>query len=293
MRLRCRLAPGAGAGEVLRAIELQARDFFARHPSRQPWTDEQVQRRNRGILANDPAEHDDAIYPDESFRAAPFRPETERYGGEELLAASLELFTLSSLAALDSLERCFAAPRGLQLNAFLRHLARQAWGTAAAGEELLDLLAGLTQPAYAAFPRVVERADHTFAERPEVFVRLLATGCEAGEDVTGLADGTAWLRRRLAPAGEPVRRRILASHLHMSANRLGLSNAEEAYLYRLLQRAGESSRDSRGDAWERLETGFAARATRPDAPEDELATLVESSLHRFGGRGAAAAARPL
>jgi hypothetical protein len=290
LRLRCRLAPGADAGEILSAIETRARDFFARCPSRQPWTDEQVRRRNRAILANDPAEHDGSIYPDESLRAVPFQPETERYGGAELLSSSLELFTLSSVAALDTLAGCHAVPRGLQLNAFLRHLGRQAWAAVASGEELLDLLDHLTRPAHEAFPLVLERADRAFAERPEVFVRLLAAAVEADADGAGLADGTAWLRCRLAAADEPGKRRILASHLHMSANRLGLSNAEEAYLYRLLHRAAESLREARGDLFGRLNDDFAERAARSARAEDELAAIVDSSLHRFVG-GASAAGR--
>ena len=280
VRLRCRLEPGADAGEILSAADIAAQRFFARHPSRQPWEDELVRRRNRAILANDPAEHDDSVYPDNSFRAVPFQPETERYGGVELLAVSLELFTLSSVAALETLAGC-GASRGLQLNAFLRHLGRQARGSAADGEELLDLLAGLSRPAQNFFPRVVERADSVFSNQPEVFALLLADALEGGAGQAELADGAAWLRRCLAAIDEAARKRVLTSHMHMSANRLGLSNAEEAYLYRLLHRAGEELRNVRGDLLERLAAAFAGRAARTREAEEELATVVSSALERF------------
>jgi hypothetical protein len=71
---------------------------------------------------------------------------------------------------------------------------------------------------------------------------------------------------------------VAASHIHMTANRLGVNNAEEIYLLRLLLRAYNSLRTAEPGIWKSF------RVLPPSSPErhssalDQLTALVVEDL---------------
>ncbi|HSJ75614.1 MAG TPA: lantibiotic dehydratase C-terminal domain-containing protein, partial [Gemmatimonadales bacterium] len=130
LRLRLRVHMLSNEVAVADALEEAAGPFFQASPSRVALADEEIRKINQGILQSDPSEMDDAIYPDNSVWAAPFRPEVDRYGGPRLFLESLAFFTVSSCEVLDFLHQQAGNP-GARLLPFAFHLlGRQALGLA-------------------------------------------------------------------------------------------------------------------------------------------------------------------
>jgi hypothetical protein len=74
----------------------------------------------------------------------------------------------------------------------------------------------------------------------------------------------------LAELPEKARWYLAASHIHMTANRLGLTNGEEVYLSRMLFRAVETLRRATPAVWRNFRdanAGFAWRANRHSIAE--------------------------
>lgn len=283
VRLRLR-ATGGAREPIAGLVAARAADFFARCPSHEPVPAEVVQRHNRAILAGDPAEHDDRVHPDNSVREVPFAPETERYGGPELLEPSLDLFTLSSVAALEAAAEHRGEPRSRRLTGALRLLARQALGHARDAAELGALAAYAAHPAQAAFHGFAARADESFGRRADDLCGLLAREMLSLLEPAPapLLAGARCLGRELAAAAPAARRRALASHLHMTANRLGLRNAEEVYVSRLLERAVRELAEREPALWSSIDEALRERAASA-TPEitDRLSDIVAAELRRF------------
>lgn len=237
-----------------------AERFFRAFPSRASLSAEQIRAAHREILALDPSEKDDAVYPDNLVRRAPFHPEAERYGGPELLPASLAFFAISSCRVLRWLHEQAGDP-GSRLSFAFHLLALQALGSSRDGRELLDLIRYPVPDWDAAPALLVARGDEAFERQKGSHVQALRRRIEA------VADGTAssgdLLAERTLEGGlrdTAARRRILSSHLHMTANRLGLKNAEEIYLARLLWRSFSELAGLAPELWNRLEASLAERA---------------------------------
>lgn len=269
VRLRLRWASGSratGEAEVLQV----AQDFFARFPSTATLPEETLRQQNRGILATDPSEEEDAVYPDNSCVMLPFRPETERYGGAALLGASLDFFALSSLLALRFAALHGGAPREQQLPKILRLLVRQAWGLARGDGELLRLLS--YAPETDRLASVVEKGERVFDRQRELFCGLV----EAALEETDLPDwdlqAARLLARDLQPVDETTRWRIAASQMHMTANRLGLTNLEEVYLGRIARRSAETLLAAKDEFRRHL------RPVSLPEPEDGLPDLLRRAL---------------
>lgn len=244
IRLRLRVIPGAG-DRALAAMRQAAQRFLELEPSTRSLDAETIRRANESILAADPHEIDGAVYPDNSFRVVPFRPEIERYGGPNRFRASLDFFTLSSVAAIEFLSSHGEAPRSAQLAHAFSLLLRQALGFAADEAELSDLLRYGVDSWGQILPKVVEKGDKVARSQIGVFlelfdeavaeVRSLHAGrapCEKTSDF--LAVGAGRLSAAIGSADRATRARVGGSQLHMTATRLGLSNAEEVYISRLL-----------------------------------------------------------
>lgn len=174
--------------------------------------------------------------------AKPFEPETTRYGGPSLLPASLDFFCLSSQAALETLRQMATKSRAQQLTATLRRLVHQAVGAARDRSDLL-LLLDYFEAWRPAMQPVVEKADQVFDRAPNAHRRSVASSIQEAR-VLGEADllvsGAASLARSLDRLEDAERLPILRSQMHMTANRLGLLNAEESYLTRIACRAAET-----------------------------------------------------
>jgi hypothetical protein len=106
------------------------------------------------------------------------------------------------------------------------------------------------------FAPCVEQGDAIFDRRRGQMLEMVGRELEelAAGDVN--ADGLAASAGSVAAGleGLPASARWFpaASHIHMTANRLGLSNAEEVYLSRMLARAVEAFRAHEPRVWERL-----------------------------------------
>ena len=247
IRLRLRPRPGASA-LVTEAAEFQVREFLSSRPSTSKIPRESILRINQKVMASDPHELDASIYPDNTFLRFPFRPEVERYGGPEIWRDSLDFFAVSSATALDLLSRYGGEPRSRQLALAFRVLACQALSFARDEEDLVSNVRYAVDVWGARMPRALARGDHEFVEHRSTFSQwfgrefyLLTAGNnvaataweEAKAQLGEAACHLAWIVRA---ADRGVHQRIGTSQLHMTANRLGLNNAEEVYLSRILTR---------------------------------------------------------
>jgi hypothetical protein len=248
--LRLRLRAPADSATALEAEVLAAtREFLREHPSPRSLSAESIDRSNRAVLARDPQENDGAIYPDNWARFAPFVPETERYGGPDLLPGSLDFFALSSARALELLAQPGEGAESLPLSSALQLLVRQALGFSRSCEELVALLEY-------SLPR-----DGT---APEAIARKV--------DV--------W------EAPSPLRRRILASQQHMTANRLGLRNVDELYLSCLLQKVAREFAHEESTLWSQLDDRLSEPPVSPGPPQP--GSCLEAARARLISRQQAA-----
>lgn len=257
IRLRVRLC---GDGQAMAAeVRGTAERFFAAFPSRATLPEDKILAINREILNNDPTERDEAVHPDNFVRPAPFHPEIERYGGPELFPQSLAFFAISSCRVLRWLHEKAGDP-GSRLSFAFHLLALQALGSSRDGQELLALLR-YPMAGEAASALLVEKGDAAFERQKESHVQALRRRVEAIVDGP-LFGGELLAERTLEGALREVgaRRGILSSHLHMTANRLGLKNAEEIYLARLLWRTFGELAGSEPALWGQLERSLAERA---------------------------------
>lgn len=249
--LRTRLCVRPEAVEsVAEKVAKQADAFFARQPSTRHRDPEAIRRATRELAAEDGADEPATIPPDNSLERAPFDPEIERYGGPDLLAASLGLFALSSVATLVAVERTVIHSRGRRLAEALDLLLGQALGLAGSEEELIRLTTYGDRAWGDRHPKAREQASRNFEQQRESLVAACARQVERRLDLASadpeaplaslpdpLMAGSLRLSGVLSSTGQERRYRVAWSHLHMSANRLGLRNPEEVYLGGLVSAA--------------------------------------------------------
>jgi hypothetical protein len=237
--VRLRWQPLGDPADAEGALAAAAADFFLRAPSTASLPEATVRKLNRTVLRIDPlaGPQDDVVVPDNSWQPAPVRFEVERYGGHGRLGATLDLFTASSERALVLLDELRALSEGRAQTHFVRLVLQLAAAFAGDDEELVAALAGYGMRFMgSAFAPCAEKADHFFAAHAEVLGALadeaLAPAALDGEPLVAAV-------RRFLPAleglGEKKRWHVAASHLHMTANRLGLLNPDEVYLSRLAE----------------------------------------------------------
>lgn len=244
--IRWRVQPTAGHEDLVEtAIREQARAFFQRWPSRESAAEKELATQNAAILASAPLETDDRIHPDNSLDRVPFVPEIDRYGGPELLEVSLDFFTISSVVTLELVLRHGELPHSRQLPSVFRLLLRQALAFSRNEGELRTWVT-YDDLFHSRAPKIVEAADRVFLQRTEQLLGLfdLELGSWTRDELDGgqatppqdcLRTAGRLLERATRTVEPGRRRRILASHLHMTANRAGLPNQEEMYLCRLLE----------------------------------------------------------
>jgi thiopeptide-type bacteriocin biosynthesis protein len=287
LRLRLRALPGREAA-IAEALRTDAQGFLDRTPSTKPIDPAKIAAGNAAILASDRHETDAPVHPDNTFLPAPFEPETARYGGPELLPASLDFFGVSSAVAWELLSRQGAVARASLLASAYRLLLRQALGFAASETELRTLLSYGLDRFPAAGPAIAAKGDAAFDARPETFQGLFrhelaaaATGhaaAEAGRPAASrLGAAARGLSLAVAAATAYQRQDIGISQLHMTANRLGLTNSEEAYLSRLLSRTAESLFPSATDPRTGLQAVFES-AAEPAVQPPALPRLLAQAL---------------
>lgn len=223
-----------------------------------------------------------------SVRRAPFEPELERYGGQALLPLSLDFFTLSSVDALRFVEQWGGQPRSRQLPETLRRLLAQALGLARDWPEalgLLDYFAGRKPEMQA----ILARADQAFEARQEplvlTFRNHLQGWLEQGPALPVppvppshlLAEAGRALAAALTELAPAARETVKASQMHMTANRLGLLNAEESYLTRLMCRCAEAVEAREPQLVRDVDAWLRGRHL-PERPAERLSQLLASEL---------------
>lgn len=286
LRLRLRRLPEPG-DSVDRLVRREAERFLQSTPSRRSKDEEVIRNANRSILAADPNETDDTVYPDNTLLSSRFRPELQRYGGPALLQPSLDFFTISSIEALCFLRENPNLQSSRRLTAAIRLLARQALGFASDTDELMSLSDYATQSWGDDFPAILERARQTFLRQHELFSGIVRQELENGllsaaGDTPLLGQAAHGLSSSLADCGKSMRWRIGGSHLHMLANRLGLSNPEELYLGSLLSSTLQSLRDSAPETWSSLGEALARRSAAPGGSRRIFAELLPLALAQVG-----------
>lgn len=266
--LRLRLLPEPGRGPQVRAmIRDRFERFFARFPSTESLDPDEIRRDDASILAHEGGDAKAEPPADNSLHEGPFEPETRRYGGPELLPFSLRLFQLSSCAALRFVDLAAELPRGKRLTAAARWLVRQAAAGSEGGEHFRRLL-GYGTRWWQSWQPLLAKADAAYERSPAVYRQLLASSVFEPAAEPALAElerGAAGLVAALGGVEAPLRAHILESQLHMTANRLGLGNADEVYLSRLLARAAEDLHDGQEEPWLQVEQHLARTDTSPQA----------------------------
>jgi hypothetical protein len=224
----------------------------------------------------------------------PFEPETERYGGEEFLAHSLEFFCVSSVVALEFASSHGRRPRASQLSQAFRILSEQALGLADGVQEFLALAGYLSFRWEGELGELAVRGDRVFAQRRDAlcaaigalmrsFSQTSRSGTAGANPDFSYPDAAGLLCSATRTAGDVARRNLGISQMHMTANRLALDNREEIYLARLLWLSASAVAEADPKLWNDLETRY---RTRPSTPisRGEVAAFWPVVRRQFLGR---------
>jgi hypothetical protein len=286
--IRLRLLPCPGKRESVRElVKRRSEQYLSAHPSLRALPDEEVRKQNLRLLGQDPNEQDETVYSDNTCYEIPFRPETERYGGTDLLACSLLFFALSSSRSLYLLKRDRDKTPSEWLAIALGLLRRLVLGFAVNEDELLNLAVVPSVANSKVTAYIVAKADRIFDQNRESLLRLVRQDIERLSFTATHFDDfemATCLSQELRGSAAPIRHRILTSHLHMTANRLGLRNSDEIYLTRMLERSLAAIATSEPQYWSQLQRALVRRAAGDDAPKNRLQTLVRPSLAAILGQ---------
>ena len=212
-----------------------AQAYFEHRPSRTLLTESDIRKTNQSMLIVDPFA-EDVAYPNNSIQRVQFLPEVSRYGGYDHLSDSLSLFAFSSIWAIQSLT--FAPlSRGDILWNGLRSLLQQAVGFADNDQELLAIVEQPLVDSGNHLNPIKQKACAEFLQKKENFMRGVAAELSLKQnDGYCLSENSVCHQfshtlRKLSP---DKMHSIITDHIHMTANRLGLSNLEEVYISKLL-----------------------------------------------------------
>jgi hypothetical protein len=251
VRLRWRLLNEAAGDAAEAALAERARLFFAVWPSTSTLADERVRTMNRSLEPANQAEAD-TVYPDNTWRCFPVQFEIERYGGSDRLPASLDLFALTSAHVLRDIAAHGECGKGWTSAAMLRSILQLAWGLTEDEERGFLSLAGYGERFMGPhFAPCAERAASFFGRQRQGLTTWVRRELENPDDKE-LASGGYHVARQVAGLAVDARWYLAASHIHMTANRLGVTNAEEVYLSRMLQLALEALREEAPGWWHNL-----------------------------------------
>jgi Lantibiotic biosynthesis dehydratase C-term len=241
LRLRFRaLSESTGLEDV---VERSVAGFLSREPSRVSLPEAEILAVNQRIGSLDPTELEatTACFPDNHLRVVEFCPEVDRYGGAFLLNHSLEVFAVSSACSLLLLRAMGDQGRGVRLLQTLRLLFRQGVASARSLGELSAILGYGEGYQFGKTQFWAEKAGKEFQRQRGALLALLSgeldpsrsesVSASGADPFAAIELGSKDLQAAVAErAGDDSWLRICSSQLHMTANRMGLSNSEEAYL---------------------------------------------------------------
>jgi len=255
IRLRWRLANQDALPFAEAALAEAASQFFSLYPSTKPLPRDEIQKLNERMLllhadASGPQE-EDGIFDDNSWRPSSPLFEVARYGGWGRLGASLDLFCLSSANVLRLMVERESWSAGWERSIFMRLALHLAWGLVEDEDEFLAVAGYCVRKSEGPYQRVIAEANAFFDKQSPQITALVHEELEKGdvELVGHLDQGSSMLANQIRSLEWPKRHHLASSHLHMTANRLGLNNAEEAYVLRILWRACTSLRLQRPQDW--------------------------------------------
>lgn len=288
LRLRFRLREPGQEGAFLRTFHGTVEAYLARHPSTESLDEAAIRELNRRILFDESGGPRDRVLPDNHVREMPFLPEWKLYGEPDAMPAALTFFNLSTLHALDFLDRQRDATPGQTLVAGARFLMRLCLGLASDAEQVGALCSYAAELWGGGHQTVLRRADRDFSARADTYRALVVSEVEAylaAEDGTDprspseAARRLAWRERELEA---DTRRRRTSSHLHQAMDRIGLVAGEEIYLGRLLELGAAALRGE--ELWRRLDEHLRRTAARP--PRGSLDDLLDrtGAVTGRGGR---------
>lgn len=231
VRLRLETSPFT-ASLVREMVESHLKRYFSVAPSLKPLSIEQISRTTQMLVASDPNEHDQAIYPDNCIISFAFAPEVNRYGGAELLTCSLDVFNFTSIEALRLVTRRRSQTRAQIFSSSIRALVRFSL-VLAEGPEDMSAIWKQGKPA-----ATDSRQEVQARQRLTQFLQEELQTISHEQWRRWQAAGSS-LRQHLAVLPRATRISILRSHLHMFANRLDVSNAVENGLGTLLSGISE------------------------------------------------------
>jgi len=277
--IRLRIRPSPGSREVVREmVREQAESYLSAFPSPPRSFAGAVSRAERSMDLPEPEGPEGDALADNSIAEIPFEPEVERYGGSEWIGKSLDFFALSSARALGLLGHRATVTAGEWLTIALRLEARHVLGFA---DDIAGLESLIAEPRAApgAGPDLLrERADQAFGESGDRLVQLLRREIEklGLAALSPLEDGEVarCLGRELRGVERATRTRIFVNQIHMTANRLGLANAEEAYVARILWRTFRRLEETDPTTWSDLASLLSHRAARDLAQARRLQDLL-------------------
>ena len=209
--------------EVRSTVQHRVCSYIQNVPSSGRISEQQIRSANAILVATDLYECDLNVYPDNVVRECEFTPEVARYGGSERFHAALEMFNYTSLEACCAICR----PRRT-LMASLRQLFRLSVVLAQDCDELGAIWDSRELQGEACTEHtqrieqvvallVLEELRLRCVERPMVDYGLSRVWLDLGRHH----------RRRMMSSSSSARIEINRLHVHMFANRLGISNAIE------------------------------------------------------------------
>jgi Lantibiotic biosynthesis dehydratase C-term len=283
LRVQC---DRADAAAVRARVHEAAAAFFARAPSAATQPDEEVHRQNRRVIPSDPfaTEADDVVFADDSVVELPVHFEVDRYGGPALYGRSVELFGISTLEVMGFLDAHAGASAGRRTAGTARLLLRQAWGHARDAEEFAVFAQHGVRMFGVPLAAAVQVADAAFERTRTTMVALVRAeiAALAGAERPGLlAEGARSLAQAVRSVPDEPRRFIAISHLHMTANRLGMRNPDEVYLGRILALAVDAFREEHPAEWAAAWDAHRAWSRVEGAP---LEARLREALDEFARR---------
>ncbi|HEV7518583.1 MAG TPA: thiopeptide-type bacteriocin biosynthesis protein [Thermoanaerobaculia bacterium] len=277
--IRLRIRPSPGSRDAVReGVRKRAASYLSSFPSPAQVSGSAARLLEESLQHQESEERQQAALADNSIHEIPFEPELERYGGPERIGKSLDFFALSSARALRLLDHRATVTAGEWLTVALRLEARYVLGFADDVADLASLIAEPQATLEAGEELIRARADQAFAESGDRLVGLLRGEIEklGLAALSPLEDGEVArsLRRELADADRATRTRIFASQIHMTANRLGLARAEEAYVARILWRTFQRLEEADPATWSDLGDLLVCRTAREPSPARRLSDLL-------------------
>ena len=225
-------------------LDRVSEEFFSKSPSMNGISDSEILKMSQALQDDDPF-GDVEVYPNNSVVECDFFPEIERYGGKDALVYSLNFFMISSVDTMCWLAKNASVTRGKRLSYGYRLVARQALGFAGAAG-VGGLIDSYINSLWAGNSSLLEeKALKHFEERRKSLKYLLDAELESysrmrvgrarnsGESLLGKASARLGRLKNSIPPS--MWTRIATSQIHMTCNRLGLTNIEEVYIGYLLK----------------------------------------------------------